>query len=75
MSDMNQINVYLQMFFIPPDHVEECRNESGIRVEFNVRGEDEVRVGRLPSDVPANVDGVVERAGVAICVRFFFYHS
>ena len=52
----------LQVLFVSPDHVEEGRDETRVRVKLDVGGEDEVGVGRLASNVPTDVDRVIELA-------------
>ena len=47
---------------VAPDHLQESRNESGTRVELDVRGQDEEGVGRLAGDVPTDVDRIIESA-------------
>ena len=49
-----------QMLIVPADHVEKSRNQTRIRIELDVRGEDEVGVGRLAGDVPSDVDRIVK---------------
>ena len=45
---------------VRPDHLQKSRNQSRAGIEFDVRGKDEVGVGLLARDVPANVDRVIE---------------
>ena len=52
----------LQVFLVSPNHVQEGGDESGVGVELDVGGEDEVGVGGLAGDVATDVHWVVERA-------------
>ena len=49
----------LHQRLVHPDHLQKSWNQSRAGIEFDVRGKDEVRVGLLARDVPANVDRVI----------------
>ena len=52
----------LQVFVVSANHVQEGGDQARVRVELDVRGEDEVGVGGLAGNVAAHVHWVVKRA-------------
>ena len=49
-----------QMFVISTNHVKKSRNQTWIRIELDVRREDEMGVGRLAGDVPSDIDRIIK---------------